>query len=606
MILDSPLLYSSRPSPLQSQVDALVGGFVHQATDWRSLAAMTAGGVAYRTAKIGVMSLGGGQAVHALSVGMGLTAEVSAFELTNRWLSTIFRRGGPVWPPALGSNRWHPHGGAPTNDIEPNLWKWSGSGGLSEGFIRSLITFGTLKGAGHLARGENLLVQHLFQDTAMVTGHQAAGILGLAPRPTNSLAEQFLHAEATTLQLGVGMTLAHRFAPGIHTLERGLDLSLRSMDVGARSPRPQLSFGTGEETSPLQNGYQPALAEAGRPPRSAVRFTDPLVDSQWALMSSTDGKGGGEGRRPFWLSLVLGPSEARPTPLLPRPNHDSPSELESLRLIRSLDEAVVEEMVKDSHDSALERQERLHSVLTLIARTPSDSPARRHFVEMSRSEMARVLRLLGYLETPFSLSPLRVVGRFRLSSTVRELIEETEARRSFGSDFLSYEVVRPQGTRVIRSRDGQNSSALILRSTLALRQDLVPRRPKNFPSFKLSSIYKSQRAETQALSQRLDAVLSNTVSTLPGLKSRYPRAEVLRLELELWPPKAYQTRRRVLLYALLFSLNRMIERPEGQDIFRVKIEVKGLNYSEDLNFIRSMSTKGVQQFIQETPTLPEE
>src|SRR4029434_6037202 len=29
-------------TPLQSQVEGLVGGFVHQASDWRSLAAMTA------------------------------------------------------------------------------------------------------------------------------------------------------------------------------------------------------------------------------------------------------------------------------------------------------------------------------------------------------------------------------------------------------------------------------------------------------------------------------------------------------------------------------------------------------------------------------------
>src|SRR5262249_28586038 len=41
--------------------------------------------------------------------------------------------------------------------------------------------------------------------------------------------------------------------------------SLRSTDVGASLPRPQI---LGEETSPLQNGLQPAVAAAGVPSRS--------------------------------------------------------------------------------------------------------------------------------------------------------------------------------------------------------------------------------------------------------------------------------------------------------------------------------------------------
>src|SRR4030095_4714658 len=35
-------------SPIQGEIDGWVGGFVHQATDWRSLGAMVAGGVAGR------------------------------------------------------------------------------------------------------------------------------------------------------------------------------------------------------------------------------------------------------------------------------------------------------------------------------------------------------------------------------------------------------------------------------------------------------------------------------------------------------------------------------------------------------------------------------
>src|SRR5262249_1430941 len=122
-----------------------------------------------------------------------------------------------------------------------------------------------LKGMGGLAQGENVVVQHLLQDMGMVLGHQVSGAFGIIERPQGTLAEQFLHAEVTNLQLSAGMALAHSVAPGIQGLERGLDLSLRSRDVGASLPRPKI---WGEETSPLQNGLQPAVAAAGVPSRS--------------------------------------------------------------------------------------------------------------------------------------------------------------------------------------------------------------------------------------------------------------------------------------------------------------------------------------------------
>src|SRR4029434_9940269 len=181
------LLSRARPSliqvstPLQSQVDGLVGGFAEQATDGRSLAAMMAGGVAYRAGRIGVMGIGGGNAVRALSVGVGLTVEVSAFELSHRGLLSM-----------TGDS----HGGP-----QANLGRWAGEGGIRQGLLNSFVTFGTLKGAGHFAQSQNVVLQHLIPDTGMVLGHQVTGALGLAPRPTGTLAEQFLHAEATNLQL---------------------------------------------------------------------------------------------------------------------------------------------------------------------------------------------------------------------------------------------------------------------------------------------------------------------------------------------------------------------------------------------------------------------
>src|SRR4030095_8827178 len=78
----------SMSTRLQCQVDVWVGGFAEQAADWRSLAAMTAGGMAYRAGRVGVMGLGSGSALRVASVGLGLTAEVSTFELTHRSLSS--------------------------------------------------------------------------------------------------------------------------------------------------------------------------------------------------------------------------------------------------------------------------------------------------------------------------------------------------------------------------------------------------------------------------------------------------------------------------------------------------------------------------------------
>ena len=222
-ILSRSISATTPLSSLQSQVDHLVGGFVEQATDLRTLAAISAGGLAFRAGRVGLMGLGTGNAVQALSYVGGLGAEVSAFELTSRGIASLSNR-------VLGP--------APLQPENPNLWRWSGSGGLRQGLLSSAVTFGALKSAGRLAQGENLLVQHLLQDSAMVMGHQASGALGMGPRPTGNLAEQFLHAEATTLQLGAGMALAQRVAPGIHSMERGLDLAIRDPVENQPSGQP--------------------------------------------------------------------------------------------------------------------------------------------------------------------------------------------------------------------------------------------------------------------------------------------------------------------------------------------------------------------------------
>src|SRR4030095_13545130 len=102
-------------TPLQSQMDGLVGGFVTQATDWRSLAAMPLGGMAYRAGRIGIMGLSSGNFARVASVGIGLGAEVMTFEGTHRSLTAL-------------SSEAH---------LNPNLFRWTGSGGIRQGLFQS-------------------------------------------------------------------------------------------------------------------------------------------------------------------------------------------------------------------------------------------------------------------------------------------------------------------------------------------------------------------------------------------------------------------------------------------------------------------------------------
>jgi len=72
----------------QTQVDGLVTRFVDEAADPKTLASLTAGGLAYRYGRIATLTLGNGYVaalpLRLLSLGFGLGTEVTAFEFTNR------------------------------------------------------------------------------------------------------------------------------------------------------------------------------------------------------------------------------------------------------------------------------------------------------------------------------------------------------------------------------------------------------------------------------------------------------------------------------------------------------------------------------------------
>src|SRR4030095_8323068 len=248
--LPSPLL-----SPLQSQVDGLVEGFIQQATDLKSLAALSAGGLAYRAGGIGILGWAKGALGQALSVGAGLAAEVSTFAMTQKTL----------------------------NSVGTTLWKWCGPNGLKQGILSSLVTFSTLKGFGKIAQGQNLIVQHGLQDLALVLGHQLLHGVGRGPKPEGTLAEQLVHAEAVNWQIKGGMSLVHGALPRLGAMEKSLDLSPPAKEPNLPS-QEEFSF-----AFPLA----PAIEGRGH----WTSFPDESVKKSDHLSLSSQEEGGGGRRR---------------------------------------------------------------------------------------------------------------------------------------------------------------------------------------------------------------------------------------------------------------------------------------------------------------------
>lgn len=259
---------------IQVQVDHLLENFIHEASNPYTLTAMVAGGAAFRLGRMGALATGGrwlgaspgtfaSYGLRGLSVGVGFGSEVMAFEGSHRALRVGL-------------------GGA-----DASLLAWSGENGLKRGLVSSALTLGALKVGGHISRDQNIVLQHLFADTAMVAAHQVSAAFGMTPRPTGNLAEQYLHAEATNLQMQVGMRLVHNVAPRLAAAERNLDLSLKSQEMALRRPSLpvlQPAFATAE------NGRVRAEISSAAPTSKG-----PLVLQMAAIGDGRSGKGAGSG-----------------------------------------------------------------------------------------------------------------------------------------------------------------------------------------------------------------------------------------------------------------------------------------------------------------------
>ncbi|MFO1519299.1 MAG: hypothetical protein U1F57_06530 [bacterium] len=259
----NPSPYSSDLTSAQKQVDEMTSRFVHEASDWKSLAAMMVGGVAFRLGKIGVITgsekiLGSFATrlfplVQAASALGGLAGEVTVFEGVNELLS-------PSLPPKSYGKRW----------------------------LSSFINFGTLKGFGKFAEGQNIFVQHAIQDMGMVLGHHVAHGSGVEEKPEGSLVEQLLRSEIANIQWTAGTQLAHYLTGGnLMAFERGLELTLQAKVFENKMHRnlsdlwsPQLAFAEGNEKAGVE----------GTAPKKALDHPLVILSQKNEKAEGSDGK----------------------------------------------------------------------------------------------------------------------------------------------------------------------------------------------------------------------------------------------------------------------------------------------------------------------------
>jgi hypothetical protein len=256
---------NSSSSQFQTQADQLTSVFIDQASDPKMLLSMGIGGWAYRIGKISVLSSGawvlsrGGLASSLLRAGsalVGLASEVTSFEFANRSLDSLLRATGR----------------SPQQDLSPNLWSWSGPNGWKQALLNDTFTFGILKGAGYLSRESNIVFQHAFSSSALVAGRSFTEVLSLDPEEASfsqapTLAERFLHAEITNLQMSAGNALMNGLAPSLVAWEKSLEFFSAENLGGNLSQKWKGFLGATMRVEPLLTSSSSTLKAPEFPPR---------------------------------------------------------------------------------------------------------------------------------------------------------------------------------------------------------------------------------------------------------------------------------------------------------------------------------------------------
>src|SRR5262249_22289805 len=207
-LLDRAVSHSSLTQN-QNLVDQTVSSSIDEATKGSTLLAMFGAGAVSRLTRTGVMSL---------AVGEGT-------------LLPLMARGGS-YAIALANES------ATFAGIERGFHPSQTS--FEKDWARAFINLGSLKLLGTMAEGQNLILQHLLTDLGMVGGQQVGAKFGLVEQPQGSVIQQLVQAEALNWSQKGGMALLHGLSPHLLSMEKSLDLYLRSRE--AELQRPLLFF----------------------------------------------------------------------------------------------------------------------------------------------------------------------------------------------------------------------------------------------------------------------------------------------------------------------------------------------------------------------------
>lgn len=216
-------------SSSQIQLDQSLGHFNEQASDPISLASMSFGSLAFKTAHLAFWEfatvsklsqvaprfiLQGGAKLFALS------AEVSAFRSSVSKLTQL--SSSTSIPDAFDSKGWR----------------------------STFIDFLFLKAGGALSRGQTIFLTHFAQAQAMVWGHGMSAKLGLIDSQAGSYIDQLAQAQATNMALAAGMAFAHRISPGLSRLEARMQVRLETQQ------KPALPFAPSKSALPVMSALE--------------------------------------------------------------------------------------------------------------------------------------------------------------------------------------------------------------------------------------------------------------------------------------------------------------------------------------------------------------
>lgn len=207
-------------SSSQIQLDQSLGHFNEQASAPISLASMSLGSLAFKTAHLAFWEfatvsklsqvaprfiLQGGAKLFALS------AEVSAFRSSVSKLTQL--SSSTSVPDAFDSKGWR----------------------------STFIDFLFLKTGGALSRGQTIFLTHFAQAQAMLLGHEMSARLGFVDPQAGSYIDRLAQAEATNMALAMGMAFAHRISPGLSRLEARMQARLETQQKPALPLAPSKS-----------------------------------------------------------------------------------------------------------------------------------------------------------------------------------------------------------------------------------------------------------------------------------------------------------------------------------------------------------------------------